>query len=177
MKRVVVVAFDAGWAEAFAREAEGVGRALGGTELRGMEVHHIGSTSIAGIWAKPVIDMLVVVGEIGAVGERHAGLVAMGYEGLGEFGIAGRRYFRKDDAASVRTHQIHVFEKGSPQVERHLAFRDFMRAHGEWARAYSDLKRRLAEAHPEDMSAYMDGKDGFIKEMDARAGRWRAGLT
>jgi hypothetical protein len=96
----------------------------------------------------------------------------LGYEVMGEFGIEGRRYFRRDDPTGRRTHQIHAFAEGSPHVRRHLAFRDFMRAHPGLAGQYGELKRSLAAAHPHDMDAYMDGKDGFIKEMEARALEW-----
>jgi GrpB-like predicted nucleotidyltransferase (UPF0157 family) len=90
--------------------------------------------------------------------------------------IEGRRYFRRDDSAGKRTHHVHVFAEGSAHVTRHLAFRDFLRAHPDLANQYGELKRRLAEAHPHDMDAYMDGKDGFIKEMETRALEWSGSL-
>ena len=100
-----------------------------------------------------------------------------GYEGKGEYGIPGRRYFRKDNREGVRTHHVHAFEAGSAEAERHLAFRDYMLAHPSEAQRYSELKRRLAEEHPQSMDGYIDGKDGFIKEIDRRAARWRASQT
>jgi GrpB-like predicted nucleotidyltransferase (UPF0157 family) len=102
---------------------------------------------------------------------------SLGYEVKGEFGIPGRRYFRKDNQEGVRTHQIHAFETGSAEVERHLAFRDYMIANPEDAQRYSDLKRKLAEEHPQSMDEYMDGKDDFIKETDRRAAQWRISQT
>ena len=97
----------------------------------------------------------------------------LGYEAMGEYGIPGRRYFRKHNAMGVRSHHVHVFEVGSAQIDRHLAFRDYMRTHPHDARAYSDLKRQLAKAHPTDIEAYMDGKDAFIQAMDVKAAEWR----
>ncbi|WP_061789607.1 GrpB family protein [Herbaspirillum rubrisubalbicans] len=82
------------------------------------------------------------------------------------------RYFRKDSAEGVRTHQVHAFQFGSPHIERHLAFRDYMNAHADAAAAYSELKQRLANAHPDDFVAYMDGKDAFIKEHEFSALAW-----
>ena len=73
----------------------------------------------------------------------------------------------------MRTHQIHAFQTGSPHIILHLEFRDFLRAHPAFAAEYSELKQQLAAAHPHDMNAYMDGKDGFIKEMEAKALAWR----
>ncbi len=136
-------------------------------------IHHIGSTAIPGIRAKPVIDMLAVVTDVAQVDERNSGLQALGYEAMGEFGIPGRRYFRKDDVGGNRTHQIHAFQIGSPQIERHLAFRDFMKAHREFADQYDALKEKLADLHPNDIAGYTAGKDEFIKAMDARAVAWR----
>lgn len=141
-----------------------------------LAVHHIGSTSIPGMPAKPIIDLLAVVADIGEVDRHLTQVEALGYEAKGEFGIPGRRFFRRDDAAGVRTHHIHAFESGSPHIERHLAFRDYLRSHSEPAMRYGELKRRLAAAHPNDIEAYMDGKDGFIKEVEARALAWAAGV-
>jgi GrpB-like predicted nucleotidyltransferase (UPF0157 family) len=165
-RRVTVVPYDPRWPHAFATASAEVAAALGANLL---DIHHIGSTAIPGMHAKPVIDMLAVVAGMAAVAARDAQMRALGYEPMGEFGIAGRRYFRRDNSAGERTHQVHAFAKGSPHVQRHLAFRDFMRAHPEPAKQYAALKRRLADAHPNDMEAYMDGKERFIKEMEAQA--------
>jgi GrpB-like predicted nucleotidyltransferase (UPF0157 family) len=100
---------------------------------------------------------------------------SLGYEVMGEFGISGRRYFRRGNEAGVRTHQLHTFQASSPHIQRHLAFRDFLRAHPAEANQYASLKRSLAEAHPDDMNAYMDGKDGFIRATEAKALAWSAG--
>ncbi|HEU0301249.1 MAG TPA: GrpB family protein [Longimicrobium sp.] len=136
-------------------------------------IHHVGSTAIPDIHAKPVIDLLVEVGDIAEVDGRSSAMESLGYEVMGEYGIPGRRYFRKDDRGGTRTHHIHAFQAGSEEVERHLAFRDYLIAHPADAQRYSELKRRLAREHPHSMDGYMDGKDGFIKEMDRRAARWR----
>jgi GrpB-like predicted nucleotidyltransferase (UPF0157 family) len=172
MRRVIVVSYDPQWSEAFDAAAGEVADALGRER---QDLHHIGSTSIPGMAAKPVIDMLAVVADLAALDARLARMESLGYEALGEFGIPGRRYFRRDNAAGQRTHQVHAFVRGSPHVERHLAFRDFMRSHSDCAQRYADLKQRLAAAHPTDIEAYMDGKDAFIKEMEARALAWRRG--
>lgn len=170
MRKVNVVPHNPGWRDAFESEAKLVAAALGENVSA---VHHMGSTAIPGIYAKPIIDLLVEVRDLTEVDRRSPAMGSNGYEVMGEFGIPGRRYFRKDDEKGVRTHQVHVFEAGSAQVVRHLAFRDYMIAHPDDAQKYSELKRRLAEEHPQSMDAYMDGKDGFVKEMDRRAARWR----
>jgi GrpB-like predicted nucleotidyltransferase (UPF0157 family) len=171
MRKVEVVPHDPRWRDAFEAEAKHVAAALGENVVA---VHHIGSTAIPDIYAKPVIDMLVEVRDIAEVDGRSPMMESLGYEVMGEYGIPGRRYFRKDDREGVRTHHVHAFEAGSAEAERHLAFRDYMIAHPGDAQRYGELKMKLAEEHPQSMDAYMDGKDAFIKEMDRRAARWRA---
>lgn len=174
MSRVEVVPHDPRWRDAFEAEARRVAEAMGENVVA---VHHIGSTSIPGIYAKPVIDLLVKVRDVAEVDGRSSAMESIGYEVMGEYGIPGRRYFRKDDREGVRTHHIHAFEAGSAEVVRHLAFRDYMLAHPADAQRYSELKRRLAEEHPQSMDGYIDGKDGFIKEMDRLAALWRTTQT
>ena len=173
-QHVFLVPHDPCWREHFARESASLERALEGIAL---QIHHIGSTAIPRICAKPIIDMLVVVGDISKLDESPSRLEALGYEGLGEFGIPGRRYFRKNDSDGNRTHQIHAFQTDSPQIERHLAFRDFMEAHPRYAKQYEALKVQLANQYPNDIGRYADGKDEFIGEMDRKAAAWRAVLN
>ena len=101
----------------------------------------------------------------------------LGYEAKGEVGILGRRYFRKNSPSGIRTHQVHAFAANSSEGERHLAFRDYMIAHPAEAQEYGELKRKLAREHPDDITAYSDGKEPFIKEHEARAIAWRSSQT
>ena len=174
MLKVEVVPHDPHWRDAFEAEAKQVAAALGENVVA---VQHIGSTAIPNIHAKPVVDLLIEVREIAEVDGRSLMMESLGYEVMGEYGIPGRRYFRKDNREGIRTHQVHAFEAGSAEVVRHLAFRDYMIAHPLEAQRYSELKRRLAEEHPQSMDEYMDGKDGFIKEIDRRAALWRSAQT
>ena len=169
MFKVEVFPHNADWRDKFREEAKHVGAALG----ENVVVHHIGSTSIPGIYAKPVIDILVEVKKISDVDARSSAMKSLGYAVMGQFGITGRRYFRGDDCEGIRTHQIHAFETGSAEVIRHLAFRNYLIAHPDDALEYSDLKRQLAAEHPFDADAYMDGKDAFINDTDCRAAKWR----
>jgi GrpB-like predicted nucleotidyltransferase (UPF0157 family) len=163
MRNVIVVPHDPNWRATFESESRRIAAALGPTVIA---VHHIGSTAIPHTYAKPIIDLLVEVRDLAEVDERSPAMESLGYEVMGEFGIAGRRYFRKDDDSGTRTHQVHIFKAGSGQAKRHLAFRDYLIAHPDVAREYSDLKRGLAAAHPNNPDAYMDGKDAFIKHLD-----------
>jgi GrpB-like predicted nucleotidyltransferase (UPF0157 family) len=166
-----VVSHDPTWAAMYEDAAGRIMLAAGSAAVR---VHHIGSTAIPRTTAKPIIDMLLEVVSLEALDGESSMLEALGYEAMGELGIPGRRYFRLDDSDGVRTHQVHAFEAGVPNVVRHLAFRDYMRAHPLAAREYGTLKQRLANAYPHDMAAYMDGKDAFVKEHELRALLWAA---
>jgi GrpB-like predicted nucleotidyltransferase (UPF0157 family) len=170
---VRVVPYCCEWPLLFEQEATLICEVFG-DELA--EIHHIGSTSVPGLQAKPIIDMLPVVRQIERVGLFNGGMRTLGYEALGEFGIPGRRYFRK--GGDDRTHQAHVFQVGDPGVERHLAFRDYLRAHPRVAADYGVLKAGLASQFPEDIDGYADGKNAFVKATEQEALRWyRAGAA
>ena len=170
MRKVQVVPHNRQWRDAFETEARQVAAALGKNVVA---IHHIGSTAIPNIYAKAIIDLLVEVRDITGVDNQTTAMASLGYEVMGEYGIPGRRYFRKNNQEGIRTHHIHAFEVGSAEVGRHLAFRDYMIAHTVDAERYSELKRKLAEEHPQSLDEYMDGKDDFIKEIDRRAAQWR----
>lgn len=129
-------------------------------------IRHIGSTSIPLCDAKPIIDMVAAVTDLELLDELTPAMEALGYEAMGEFGIPGRRYFRKGSAFENRTHQVHAFRSGSPEIDRHLAFRDFLRAHPALVAECVALKRRLAAAHPTDVPAYTAAKSGFIQRIE-----------
>ena len=97
----------------------------------------------------------------------------MGYEAKGEYGIAFRRYFQK--GKNIRTHNVHVYEEGDPEIDRYLKFRDWMRSHEDDARAYANLKIELAAKFPQDILQYCNGKDAFVASIDAKDGfdGWR----
>jgi GrpB-like predicted nucleotidyltransferase (UPF0157 family) len=168
---IVLTEHDPTWADAFSHEAQRLGPALGALLI---ELHHIGSTAVPGILAKPVIDILAIVSDVHALDAQAANLQALGYEVMGEFGLPGRRYFRKDNSAGVRTHQVHAYASASAsEIERHLNFRDYLREHPATADAYCDLKQALVEQCVDDMGCYSDGKTAFIREVEQRAAIWR----
>ena len=160
--------YDAQWSKNFRAEAKKI-RDILGDEL--VDIHHFGSTAVPGIRAKPIIDIMPLVKDIKKVDSFNDQMIALGYEPLGEYGIKGRRYFRKGE--DNRTHQMHMFQFDNVQeIDRHLAVRDYLRKHPEAARAYGDLKAKLALRHPEDIEAYMNGKDAFVKELEKKALDW-----
>jgi len=170
IRKVVVVPWDENWPISFVAEAGQISRAL---SMDSAVFHHIGSTSIVGMSAKPTIDILAVVPDIEEIVACSAIFERLGYTPMGEYGLPGRRFFLKD-TDGVRSHHLHIYQQGNADIHRHLAFRDFLRAHPKDALAYSELKRKLAKVHQQDMAAYIDGKHAFIQALEKRALRWAA---
>jgi GrpB-like predicted nucleotidyltransferase (UPF0157 family) len=96
----------------------------------------------------------------------------MGYQWHGELGIPGRRYCALSDEKGVRIVQLHFFEENSDQIKRHLAFRDFLRAHADKAKAYEAEKRRAQKLHPDNSHAYNDEKSSWVQAFEAEALAW-----
>lgn len=169
IRQVKVVPYDPDWPRSFRAEANEL-EAIFGQEV--VAIHHIGSTAIPNVSAKPIIDILMEVKQIDKIDEFNETMRQSGHLSKGEAGIPGRRFFIKGDEL-YRTHHIHAFQTGHPDVERHLNFRDYMIAHPQEAQAYGHLKQELARQFPADIEGYMAGKDGLIKEIDRKAKAWK----
>lgn len=162
MSIVEVVPYNPAWPEMFAEASLKIKDALGENCIT---VHHIGSTSIPGIPAKPIIDMIPVVKDICAVdGVATARMESLGYGARGELGMLFRRYF------SNHIHHVHVWEGGSDEITRNLLFRDYLRMHPDALRDYADLKLKLAKQFPNDRYSYTMSKDAFIRGIGSKAG-------
>lgn len=158
---VELVDHDPSWAERYEQEAAKLQPIFDG-HVVGME--HVGSTSIPDLCAKPIVDVLVGLRELELTNEQIGGMSELGYLFLGEHGLPGRLFFRKDP----RTHHVHVVEHGGEHWERQLTFRDTLRADEEERKRYDAFKRRLAaEGHPREV--YSELKTPFIREVEARA--------
>ncbi|MBB3908409.1 GrpB family protein [Anoxybacillus sp. PDR2] len=166
-RKVEVVPFSEQWAEQFRCEADKMKDVF---QNGCVEIYHIGSTSVPGMRAKPIIDIMVEVHNLDEVDRFNKQMAELGYEALGEHGIAKRRFFRK--GGEERTHHVHVFQKGSEHIERHLAFKEYMVAHSDQAKEYSKLKQMLAQQFPLDIGSYIEGKDPFIKKAEQEALAW-----
>ena len=168
-RQISIVSYDPRWPEAFRAEASLIA-AIFAEEL--LAVHHIGGTSIPGMSAKPIIDIMPIVRNIGKAEAFNEAMTRVGYTPMGEYGIAGRRFFLKggDDA---RTHHVHAYEPDNPEVRWHLNFRDYLAAHASDALECAKLKIRLAAEHRYDIDAYTKGKSAFVKNVLAKAEAWR----
>lgn len=171
MDTIRLAPHNANWQLEYKREAMRLTRLMGANLLA---IHHIGSTAIPGIVAKPIIDILLVVHDLDRLDLQGAAIAAEGYLAFGENGIAGRRYFVKRGPDGERTHHAHAYRQGAPEIDRHLRFRDYLVAHPVEAARYSALKLALAAQFADDRAAYQDGKDALVRELDAAAQAWRA---
>jgi len=169
LRKIEVVSYNPDWPRLFAEEADRL-TAIFGQEI--VAIHHIGSTAIPTVKAKPIVDMLVEVRDIEKIDAFNATMSRLGYLPRGEYGIAGRRYFIRGDEIH-RTHHIHMYQVGHPRITHHLDFRDYLIAHPDDAQAYSRLKEDLARRYSTDVESYVAGKDGLIKELDRKAKAWR----
>lgn len=158
------------WAEMARAETQRLKDALGDLLVT---VHHIGSTAIPAIKAKPVVDLLPIVTRIEDLDAQEPTIRALGYKWFGEFGLAGRRYcYRKDPATGQRLFQLHCYQADDPEVPRHLAFRDYLRARPLLAKEYEMEKIRAAAARSDDVNAYNDEKNAWIKRVEKAALAW-----
>lgn len=172
---IVLVPYDPAWPQRYEEERRRIVAALGemveGGVLDGLE--HIGSTSIAGMTAKPCLDLMARVHPLPLPQDKVDALVALGYEYLGEHGLPGRHYFRRGP------HDVHLHVVGfeSDHWARHLLFRDHLRAHPEAARRYQALKLELASRYRYDRATYSEGKSEWVGQLEREALAWHIGAT
>jgi len=169
IEKVAVVPHNPNWIDIFQDESARLESVFGDLVVT---IHHIGSTAIPKIFAKNIIDLLIEVKDIHLVDQVNGEITDLGYQTLGENGILGRRFFIKTNGVA-RTHHVHTFQTGHPEIDRCLNFRDYLRNHFTDAQNYSELKQTLAIQFPEDFIGYHNGKDPFIKETIERAAAWR----
>ena len=168
-RKIELRPYDPEWIRLFATEA-GLLRRIFGQEV--VAVHHIGSTSIPEMKAKPIIDILLEVRDIRRVDAFNESMRRWGYEPRGAYGLPNRRYFPKT-VDGQRVVHVHTWQHGDPEIMRHVAFRDFMIAHPKQAQTYGKLKEALVSQYDGDREAYINGKDDFCQEMEQQALRWQ----
>lgn len=166
-RKIIVTPYNPCWADIYSREASLLVTVCGGLLVC---VHHIGSTAVPGLAAKPIIDILGEVSDINAVDQLSPALRKLGYAAWGENGLPGRRYFTK--GGENRTHHLHIFSSSDPEALRHLYFRDYLCFHPQVAAEYAALKIKLALQHRHDPEGYSLGKSVFIAKIEKLALEW-----
>ncbi|MEC5423534.1 GrpB family protein [Virgibacillus sp. C22-A2] len=166
--KVRLTDFDENWAQMFQKESQFLQRVFGEEVI---QFEHFGSTSIYGLKAKPVIDMMCIVKDIDKVDLFNSKMESLGYDVAGEWGITGRRLFRK--GGENRTHHIHFYQVNNPHIKRHLVFRDYLRTHSEKAAKYSRFKEELVQ-HFDNTREYSQAKKKYVQELEQKALIWYA---
>jgi GrpB-like predicted nucleotidyltransferase (UPF0157 family)/multimeric flavodoxin WrbA len=165
--KIKIVPYNPDWPKIFEDERIALRRIL---DSVAENIHHIGSTAVPGLAAKPIIDIMIEVNALDALDALEEEFIALGYEAKGEFGIAGRRFYRK--GGDERTHHVHAFKKGDSNILRHLAFRDYLRHHSSISIQYANLKKSVALSCNNDIDRYCAGKDEFIRIHEKKALDW-----
>ena len=166
-KRVVVLPYDEQWKRDFLEIKAELTHALG---RLAMGIEHVGSTSVQGLSAKPIIDIDVVIKDSAVLEDVVSALGEIGYQHEGDLGIAGREAFIYAGKEHLRKHHLYVCPEDSPELKRHIAFRDYLRSHPDAAREYSMIKEEGAKKYPNDIEGYIAYKSPFIERIYAEIG-------
>lgn len=166
MRTILVVPYNPIWPDEFEKIKGELEIAL---EDSFISIEHVGSTSVPGLSAKPIIDIDIVIekGTFPVVKEK---LAAIGYEHVGDLEIPTREAFKYSGKEHLMEHHLYVCEDDSPELHRHLVFRDHLRTHPEDRYRYSFIKVEMARLHPHDIDAYLAGKSPLILEIYRKCG-------
>lgn len=164
MARIVVVDYDPNWPHSFETLSARISDALDGVAI---SIEHVGSTSVPGLAAKPVIDIDAVVLEPD-IATGIARLETLGYEHQGDCGVPQREAFRRPPGFVA--HHLYLCASGSLALANHLAIRDHFRTTPAAARAYADLKKRLAFEFADDGDGYVEAKTAFLVSILRQSG-------
>jgi GrpB-like predicted nucleotidyltransferase (UPF0157 family) len=165
--KVTVVEYRPQWRKMFEHEKRILQIALGDIPA---QIEHIGSTAVAGLAAKPIIDMMVGLEDFSIADKVVPKIEASGYEYIQKYEdeMPFRRFFKKEQDG-IRTHNIHMVGNGGEFWGRHILFRDYLRQNPTVAAQYASLKKELAGREWEDVNEYADAKTEFIREIDDQA--------
>ena len=161
---IEVLTYDPNWPTLYQDESIQLSTIFAHTFIR---IHHIGSTAIPNMAAKPTIDMLMEVHDITQVDQFNEPMSQFGYENWGEYHFPQSRFFVKGE--NKRSHHLHVFERDSDEIHRHLVLRDYLITQPQEARLYAQLKQSLAKEHRHNRRAYALEKKAYVTALKARA--------
>jgi GrpB-like predicted nucleotidyltransferase (UPF0157 family) len=140
---------------------------------KAIQIEHVGSTSIPGMKAKPIIDVLVIVEKMENFDTVKEKMVAAGYEWGENYIAPNTLIFFKPGPSGEKLENIHVCEKDAPKTRQFIIMRNFFRTFPEKAKRYSDLKEKNQSVHPDDYPAYRAAKKPFLDEMEKEAYEWQ----
>ena len=160
-RNIVVLPYDEKWAQAFLDIKSELDEVLGGLPI---SIEHVGSTSVQGLAAKPIIDIDVVVRRTD-VGAAIKALATIGYEHEGNGGIEDREMFKYSGKENLMEHHLYVCPEDSAELKRHVLFRDYLRAHPDAVQAYSQIKKEAADLYPHDIDSYINHKGVVIEKI------------
>ena len=166
-RHIVVEPYNEAWQQDFAAIKAELEPALGALALR---IEHVGSTSVPGLSAKPIIDIDVVIEDYSKLKDVVAALGTIGYTHEGDKGIPGREAFRYEGKEHLRNHHLYVCPENSAELHRHLTFRNYLRMHPEAVIAYSRIKEEGAALYPYDIDRYIEHKSPFIERIYSEIG-------
>ena len=158
---IIVSDYNPAWPALFTQLANPIQHCLGAFPTATIE--HVGSTSVPGLAAKPIIDMDIVVQHMADIPAIIAVLATLGYVHRGDMGIVGREAFRAP--ADLPAHHLYLGHGDAPSIRNHLLLRDYLRQHPQAVIAYTQLKRDLATRYGDDIDAYVEGKSQFIADI------------
>ena len=164
-----VVDYDPTWPELFKKYSEQVRQALGANLL---EIHHFGSTSIPGMFAKPNIDIYALVKSLDGVRDSYDAMRSAGFTSRGDYSSIGEEYFTLDTAEGERVASIHVFEGSDEIFNNYRNFRDYLTENPQERDRYIELKKELYKKFKNDYPSYDAGKRHLIEELKAKANQW-----
>lgn len=161
-KKVLVVPYNKNWSKEFENTKAEIIEVLAQLTV---SVEHVGSTSVQGLWAKPIIDIDVVISDNKLLPQVINRLESIGYKYEGNRGIEGREAFRYENKPEFVLHHLYVCPQNSKELKRHLAFRDYLRMHYDAVQEYGKVKREGASLYPDDVEGYIQYKNTFIKKI------------
>ena len=160
-RNIIVLPYDEKWKQAFLDIKSELAAALGPLAL---SIEHVGSTSVPGLAAKPIIDIDVVVRKTNLESAIKA-LATIGYEHEGNGGIEGREMFKYSGKEHLMDHHLYVCPEDSRELKRHVLFRDYLLSHPDAVQAYSQIKKEAAELYPHDIDSYINHKGTVIEKI------------
>ena len=162
MKKVIVVPYDENWKSEFERIKTELSCALGNLAIA---IEHIGSTSVEGLSAKPIIDIDVIIKDYNSFEAVKEKLSEIGYRYEGDLGVKDRQTFKYDDKPDLMKHHLYICPKYSEALKLHIAFRNYLRSHPQDRDWYGAVKILAAQRYPEEMESYMTAKSPCAAEI------------